>query len=314
MSEIQQTLLEKYFPQSFDDVFLPKKIKDEILAGLTASSFRLLLHSSPGTGKTTCARLLGKDFETLYLSGSNSFSIETIRQKVMPFATGFSVMSKRKLIIIDECENLRDELQDNFKVIFDQCKSVSFCFITNEINKVNDAVKSRCNRICFDFSGDEMQEQLKNFVKFMKTICESENISFEAEGLKKLYKLLFPDFRQLLVTLQKFKDNKTKITEQSVLDLNKTGRELTKLYEIIEQPEIQGKSMYEKLSEFKGKEKECFQSLGEPFFEHLNSQDKYDTTLKVALIVSKYSNMFVISINKFTTLLACIVELKTCFR
>ena len=77
---------------------------------------------------------------------------------------------------------------------------------------------------------------------------------------------------------------------------------------------INGKRLYEELSKRKGKERECFISLGEPFFEYLNDQDKYDKTLQVAVIVSKYSDMFVSSINKFVTFLGCINELRSLFR
>jgi replication-associated recombination protein RarA len=311
---IEQYLLEKYFPKTFDDVYLPINKKNEILAGLEKTAFRLLLHGSPGGGKTTVSRLLSKDYETIYLSGSNDFNIDTIRNKIIPFASGYSVNNRRKLIIIDECENIRDNLQDSFKVSMDQMQSVSFIFITNEIYQVNDAIKSRCNKICFDFADDEMKEQLKNFVTFLKRICTEQSIRYTPEGAKKLYQLLFPDFRQLLITLQKFKDTNIEVNFDNVVALAKVGKENKELYLVIEDNTIQGKQLYEQLSVFRGKEKECFTSIGEPFFEHLNEQGKYDITLKVAIIVSKYSNMYVNSINKFTTLIACVVELKTLFR
>ena len=55
-------------------------------------------------------------------------------------------------------------------------------------------------------------------------------------------------------------------------------------------------------------------SLGEPFFQYLNNKNQYEKTLESALVVSKYSNMYVTSINKFLTLMSCIIELKSLFR
>lgn len=310
----EQYLLEKYFPKSFDDVYLPKAIKDEILAGLGKTAFRLLLHSSPGTGKSTSARLLSQNYDSLYLSGSNDFNIETVRSKIMPFASGHSVLGKQKLIIIDECDGIRQDLQESFKITFDKCLSTSFIFITNEINKVNSAIKSRSNQICFDFVGENLKEQKVNYVQFMKKVCSTENIKFTAEGFKELYRTTFPDFRQLLILLQKFKDTNSTISDTAIVNLYKSGKENTELYDIICTPSIQGKQMYESLSKFKSKEHDCFLALGEPFFEYLNAKDMFDQTLKASVIVSKYTDLYLKSINKFTTLLACVVELKTIFR
>ena len=72
--------------------------------------------------------------------------------------------------------------------------------------------------------------------------------------------------------------------------------------------------MYEELTKFKGKERECFLSLGEPFFNYLNNKNLFDKTLESAIIVSKYSDSFVQSINKFVTLMSCVIELKALFR
>lgn len=310
----EQYLLEKYFPKSFDEVFLPEAIKKEILAGLGKTAFRLLLHSSPGTGKSTSARLLSQNYDSLYLSGSNDFNIETVRSKIMPFAGGHSILGKQKLIVIDECDGIRQDLQESFKITFDKCLSTSFIFITNEINKVNSAIKSRSNQICFDFTGDNLKEQKVNYVTFLKKVCVAEGIKFTAEGFKELYRTTFPDFRQLLILLQKFKDTGETISDMAIVNLYKTGKENTELYDIVCTPSVQGKQMYESLSKFKSKEHDCFLALGEPFFEYLNSKNMFDQTLRVAVIVAKYTDLYLKSINKFTTLLACVVELKTIFR
>lgn len=275
---------------------------------------RFLLGDFTVTHNTTSARLLSQNYDSLYLSGSNDFNIDTIRNRIMPFASGHSVLGKKKLIIIDECENIRDSLQDSFKITFDQCLSTSFIFITNEINKVNSAIKSRSNQICFDFVGENLKEQKVNYVQFMKKICSTENIKFTAEGFKELYRTTFPDFRQLLILLQKFKDTNSTISDTAIVNLYKSGKENTELYDIICTPSIQGKQMYESLSKFKSKEHDCFLALGEPFFEYLNAKDMFDQTLKASVIVSKYTDLYLKSINKFTTLLACVVELKTIFR
>ena len=319
VSEIKQTesLMEKYFPKTWDDVKLPENVRKLLLQMQDKQGYRLLMYGTPGLGKTSSARMLVSDtnkFETLYLSGSNNFTIETLRTKVMQFASGFSVNGKQKTCIIDECENLRDNIQDTFKIILDQCKKVNFIFITNEVEKVNAALRSRCTYIEYDFSGDDLKEQQKNFIKYAIQICKEEHINADTDGIKYLYNHLFPDFRHLIVTLQQVKDSGQNLTVDVLKKMNDNGKQDENLYNCVTDLSINGKILYETLSKYKGKERECFLTLGEPFFEYLNDKEKYDKTLQVAVIVSKYSDMFATSINKFVTFIGCINELRSLFR
>jgi replication factor C subunit 3/5 len=316
MEQKQITLLQKYFPKTWDDLILPVRIKTILTENRNKIGYRLLLHSSPGTGKTTTSRLIcqGTDNEILYLSGSNNFNTELFNSKVMGFAGGMSVLKKQKTIIIDEAENIADKLQDAFKILLDQCKSVNFIFITNEVEKMNDAIRSRCTNIDYDFANDDLTEQKQNFVKFAINICNEENIKFDNKGLKALFDLNFPDFRHLLVNLQQIQDANEDITFETIRKFSESGKQMLDLYAIIQNPAINGKELYGELTKFKSKEKECLLSLGEPFFEFLNTNDLYDKTLDVAIIISKYSDSYVMSINKFVTLMACIIELKSLFR
>lgn len=314
MSEI--TLLEKYFPKTWDSLILPSKIKTILDETRNKTGYRLLLYSSPGTGKTTTSRLIctGENYETMYLSGSNDFTIDVLRQKVMNFASGFSVLRKQKTIIIDEAENIRNNLQDAFKILLDKSTNVNFIFITNEVDKMNDAIRSRCTNLDYDFSGENLIEHKKNYLSYFLDICKKENIKYDNPGIKLLFNMNFPDFRHMLVHLQQIKDSKDSISEESVKRFSESGKQMLDLYEIIENPKIIGQDLYQLASKLKGKEKECFMSLGEPFFEYLNSKKMYDITLTSSMIISKYYDSYINSMNKFVTLFSCICELKTLFR
>lgn len=313
--EQQITLLEKYFPKTFDDLLLPTKIKNQLLELRKQKGYRLLMFSSPGTGKTTTSRLLttGIEYETMYLSGSNDFNIDTYRNKVQNFAAGVSVLQKQKCIIIDESENIRDNLQDAFKILLDKCTNVNFIFITNEVEKMNDAVKSRCTNLEYDFVGDDLTEQKRNFVNFTINVCKEENIAYDKEGLSNIFKLNFPDFRHLLVNLQQIKDAGESLTIESVKRFSESGKQNIELYDLILNP-MSGKDFYVEISKQKGKEKDCLIALGEPFFNYLNSKGMFEKTLESAIIVSKYYDMYVNSINKFVTFVACVNELKSLFK
>lgn len=310
-------LMEKYFPKTWEDIKLPERVRTLLTNIQEKPGYRLLLYGTPGGGKTSSARLMVNNpdkFEVQYLSGSNDFKIDTLRSKVMQFASGFSVLQKHKVIIIDECENIRNDLQDAMKILLDQCQKVSFIFITNEVEKVNTAIRSRCTQIEYDFSGDDLVEQQNNFIRYAIQICKNENIAFENAAIKQLYIRLFPDFRHLIVTLQQVKDSGKTLTLDVVKNMSENGKQMKDLYDICMNQTFSQKFIYESVSKLKGKERECLISLGEPFFQYLNDEEKFDKTLQAAVIVAKYSDMFVTSINKFVTLLSCITELRSIFR
>jgi replication factor C subunit 3/5 len=308
------TILEKYFPKSWEDLILPDQILDLLREIKSQKGYRLLLHSSPGTGKTTTSRLIALGDDRLYLSGSNDFTIDVLRNRIMGFASGFSVDDKIKTIIIDEAENIRDNLQDAFKIILDTATSTNFIFITNEVEKINPALRSRCTSIDYDFSGPLLEEQQLKYIEFITKVCDNEKITWDKKGIKKLFILNYPDFRHLLVNMQELISKNLDITVENIKTLAISGKQNLELYKVIMDNSIQGKDFYQEASKYSGKEREIFLTLGEPFFEFLNSQNLHEKTLQSALIVSNYSAQYITSINKFVTLLSCIVELKSLFK
>jgi replication-associated recombination protein RarA len=313
MSE-KKTLLEIYSPKSLKDLYLPNRIETLLTNTTTdARGWRLFQHGPPGTGKTSTAKLLTLGHDVLYLSGSNDFNVEVMRQKVYPFVSGHSVLGRQKSLIVDECENVANKIQDGFKVVLDTAKSVNFVFNTNEPETVNSAIKSRCVNVEYSYQGQEITEQQKKYISYAVRICNENNIRYDNRGLKLIYQMNFPDFRHLLVILQQFIDSKRDVTEDNVVILSENGTANVELYELI-QSNAEAQKFYEAVSAYKGKERECLISLGEPYFTWLNSQGKYEHTMKAAAIVCDYSFRYVTTINKFGTFFACISALRSIFR
>lgn len=310
------TLIEKYIPKTLEELKLPTRISNLINENINRNGYRLLFYGPPGTGKTSTARLLNSDrnkFDVLYLSGSNDFNVQTLREKVYPFASNHSVLGKQKTIIIDEAENISDKIQDAFKIILDSSKKVNFIFITNEVEKINSAVMSRCTQLEYNYQAAELQEQQTNYILFLKNVIVTENISYDNSGIKELYIKNFPDFRHSLITMQQMIDSKQEINSANVKNTSEIGVQNIELYSLIDK-EKDSQKFYEKATEFKGKERESLNSLAEPYFRYLNSQGKFDQTLKTAVIVAKYSNMMSTTTTKFGTFFALLVELKTLHR
>jgi hypothetical protein len=178
----------------------------------------------------------------------------------------------------------------------------------------NDAVKSRCKKIDYDFNDEDLREQKENFIAFAVKVCNAENIEYDNLGMKMLFQYVFPDFRQFLILLDDIKSSNEKITSEYVKNLTESSKTDEHLYELILNPKIQGEDLYSEIVKYRGKEKEAFLALGEPFFNYINEKGNFEKTLNASSIVAENSHKYVITINKFSTLLSCVVQLKTLFR
>ena len=73
------------------------------------------------THNTSTARLITpKDkFEVLFKSGSNDFSIQTLRESIYPFiASHAHIVGKQKVVIIDECERMSPKIRPRKRQTF----------------------------------------------------------------------------------------------------------------------------------------------------------------------------------------------------
>ena len=138
-------------------------------------------------------------------------------------------------------------------------------------------------------------------------------MNFDNTGLRELYVRNFPDIRHSLVTIQQLVDSKLMINAENVKSSSEIGVQNLELYTLIES-QHDAQKFYEESTVYKGKEKECLNSLAEPYFRYLNSTGKFEQTLKVAVIVAKYSNTFTNSVSKFGNFFAMLCELLTVFR
>ena len=92
----------KFRPTRLKDVILPQDYRNFFNKIIEAgASMNLILASStPGSGKTTCARVIANelDAEFLFINASDENGIDTVRDKITGFASGMPSCSCRKEI------------------------------------------------------------------------------------------------------------------------------------------------------------------------------------------------------------------------
>ena len=253
-------LLEKYTPRDWDSLIIPESVKTNLKNIQKTEGYRLLLFSSPGCGKTSTAKIISKDDNRKYLSGSNDFTIDVLRNNVYSFATNRSIDGKRKTVIIDEFENIRDNIQDAFKIILDQSKTTNFIFCTNEVEKINTAIRSRCTQFDYDFINSNYDEFFKLYSKWLgnvvRDILQEKGTPYDknihGEACLILRKNNFPDFRHTLVSLQSIIDSGKDITPESVSNVSTNTKQLIDLYKLIEDQSLSPDKYYTELTKYKG--------------------------------------------------------------
>ena len=124
--------VEKYRPQVLEDYVGNEVIKNKIADYLKQGSIQnLLFHGVAGTGKTTLAKLIAKNlnYDLLYLNASDERGIDTIRDKIVPFA---STMSFRdiKIVILDEADYLTPQAQATLRNTIESCSKTTRFILT----------------------------------------------------------------------------------------------------------------------------------------------------------------------------------------
>ena len=164
----QELLVEKYRPKTLDDIVLNKEEKDYFASLKEREEIpNLLFAGSPGTGKTSLAKIIVNDIldcQYLYINASDENGIDTIRSKVIGFSSTKSLDGRLKVVLFDEC------LEENTLITVLRNGSVQQIPI-KDTDDENDLVKT------FNF----VQERIewRPFYKIDKGVQEVYELEFE---------------------------------------------------------------------------------------------------------------------------------------
>ncbi|CAG8502490.1 1505_t:CDS:10 [Funneliformis mosseae] len=200
--------VEKYRPYTLSDLISLDYITLTLDKFISDRQFpHLLFYGPPGTGKTStilaCARkLFGKDWDAsvMELNASDERGIDMVREDIKGFASTrklFSAGNEFKLVILDEADGLTNIAQNALRrIVEDYAKNVRFCFICNNVQRLNPALQSRCTRFRFrPLNPDQIKSRIEEIVKV-------ENVNISQDGIQALLKLCGGDMRRALNVLQ----------------------------------------------------------------------------------------------------------------
>lgn len=158
-----------------------------------------------GSGKTTLARILAKEFdaETLFVPCATDGTLDVLRTRIQDFCNAMSFDGKVKVVILDELDSASSSSVNNFQlglrtVLEAAADNTRFIATCNYQAKIVPAILSRCPIIPLKFDK-------KDLLLRIKYILDSEKIEYSKDSMRDFVEDAFqyyPDCRRIISYLQ----------------------------------------------------------------------------------------------------------------
>jgi len=273
--------VEKYRPQVLEDYVGNEIIKNKIADYLNQGSIQnLLFHGVAGTGKTTLAKLITKNLNcsVLYINASDERGIDTIRDKIIPFAftKGFKAV---KIVILDEADYLTPQAQATLRNTIESCsKTTRFILTCNYLERIISPLQSRCQT--FEITPPSKTEVIEHISNIT---AEEKLFDVEIEDVQKVVNTHYPDIRKIINTIQgsivdgyvKIDDNSLKNTQlgNQIVDALEKKLKLSVIRQILADSgarEFDGlfKVLYDNVSKYTNREGEAILIIAKYQYEY----------------------------------------------
>jgi replication factor C large subunit len=222
---------EKYRPATLAEVRGNDKARDALKQWAeTWDDHReaVVVHGSPGVGKTSAAHALASDmgWETVELNASDQRTADVIERFAGRAARNATLAGAadrtragdvdrgRQLIVLDEADNIHGVTdRGGTQAITDLVKEAAqpMVLIANEFYEMSRGLRNACREIEFrDVSA-------RSIVPVLRDVCRREGVEFEEEALRAIAEANSGDLRSAINDLQAAAEDATRLTVEDVV-------------------------------------------------------------------------------------------------
>ncbi len=199
MNKKHSLYTELYRPQSLDSFIGDEQLKAQFARAIAENDIQnYIFTGAPGVGKTTLAKILIKcmDCESLIINMSDERGIDTVRDKIVGFASTMS-FSPLKIIVCEEFDSSMQSAQLALRNIIETYSlNTRFIFTCNYVERIIEPLQSRCQVI------KVVPPSKPAIAGHLASICDEEKIKYEITDIVKIVNKHYPDIRKMLNTIQ----------------------------------------------------------------------------------------------------------------
>ncbi|WP_293028307.1 replication factor C large subunit [Natronococcus sp.] len=179
----------------------------------------VIVHGSPGVGKTSAAHALANDmgWPVMELNASDSRGadvIERVAGEAAKSGTLTGGVSGRRLVILDEADNFHGNAdyggsREVTRVVKDANQPI--VLVANEFYDMSQSLRNACETIEF------RDVSKRSIVPVLRDICRREDVEFEEEALEKIAESTSGDLRSAVNDLQAVAEEAERLTVEDVV-------------------------------------------------------------------------------------------------
>ena len=216
---------EKYRPRTLSEVRGNDSARDELREWAETWEDHceaVIVHGSPGVGKTSAVHALATDmgWELMELNASDQRTGDVVERlageasRTSTLAQSAQADPARRLVVMDEADNLhgtadRGGTRALTSVVKDASQPITL--IANEYYDMSQGLRSACREIEF------RDVSTRSIVPALRDICRKEGIEFEEAALEAIAEQTSGDLRSAINDLQAIAQNRDGLTVEDVV-------------------------------------------------------------------------------------------------